>query len=758
MDLKSNELSGGFDINNNNNFNENKVKLLESKILIYQKENQSLKNKIKILQEDNDDKNLKIQEQLNHLLNLENDNNSLKKLYDNSKQKFNTESNSFINAKKAQDKEINNMKIIIGELKSENERLSKSLIIQNKENNKLQQNLMKTVSENKLYSKDNSILLSKVKEYEENICLLSNDNNNNENNKILNLTGQKKNEYINNVNSIYENKLALYSSIINDEINIIAKYIDTYLNLNLNLTDEIKLEIPLLQNITNFPKDNKLSSFWNIINAVENALKRIISQNKIIKNNEMILKQEINKLNNILEKKSNENLELKKTVSELKKNLFYLKNDYDKINNELISQKGFNKQIQETMKDINNGNDDYLKGLYKSLKNEVDNIINEPLFHSYVNIMLEQKNNIKNEYSTGLKYLIGEILDKYILINNCIIDDFKKIKSQKINNKDLNMNNYEKNSANIQRLETIIDELNNRLMEKDRIISNDKDEKKLLINQINILQRDIYNLKSSDISDINNQKTDNLENININNNKKEKNINNNINNININDNFQNHSDIYKSPLDNNYNYNNYNFNNYNNINEINNEEMKDNQTQDAEENEIYFEGQQFPNPEGFSDLNNYNMSSSDNNQNNNYQNIYMNNNEQNENEELNENYNEEEQEQEQENGDYNNNNLYQFQEIIEEEENENNTLENSNKNKSIKNSNIHSNKSNFNNNININDNNFNLDNDNNNNNFRMAKSQIDQMNNMNINMNMDMNNMGDELNENFINKNISSKK
>ena len=742
MDLKSNELSGGFELNNNNNFNENKLKLLESKILIYQKENQSLKNKIKILQEDNDDKNLKIQEQLNHLLNLENDNNSLKKLYDNSKQKFNNESNSFINAKKAQDKEINNMKMIIGELKSENERLSKSLIIQNKENNKLQQNLMKTVSENKIYSKDNSILLSKVKEYEENICLLS--NNENDNNKILNLNGQKKNEYINNVNSIYENKLALYSSIINDEINIIAKYIDTYLNLNLNLTDDIKLEIPLLQNITNFPKDNKLSSFWNIINAVENALKRIINQNKIIKNNEMLSKQEINKLNNILEKKNNENLELKRTVSDLKKNLFYLKNDYDKINSEFISQKGFNKQIQETMKDINNGNDEYLKGLYKTLKNEVDNIINEPLFHSYINIMLEQKNNIKSEYNTGLKYLIGEILDKYILINNCIIDDFKKIKSQKLNNKDLIANNYEKNSANIQRLETVIDELNNRLMEKDRIISNDKDEKKLLINQINILQRDIYNLKNSEI---NNQNDDNIinENININNNKymqKSQNINN------INDNYQNHSDIYKSPLDMNYNNNYNNYNDYNNIHEINNEEMKDNQTQDVEENEIYFEGQQFPNPEGFSDMNNYNMSSSDNNQNNNnnnnqYKNIYNNmNNEQNEpNEE--EIYNEEEQE----NNDFNNN-MYQFQEIIEEEENENNTVEDSNKNKSIKNSNIHSNKSNFNNNINIdNNNNLNFDN-----NFRMAKSQIDQMKNININ------DMGEGLDENLINKNISSKK
>ena len=466
MDLNSKELYSGFEINNNNNLNDNKLKLLENKILIYQKENQSLKNKIKILQDDNDDKNVKIQEQLNHLLNLENDNNSLKKLYDNSKQKFN---NEFINNKRMQDQEMNNMKLLIGELKSENEKLSK-----------LQQNLMKTVSENKLYSKDNTILLSKVKEYEDNIFMLNNDKN--DLNKFPNLNGKNKNEFINNINSMYENKLALYSSIINDEINIIAKYIDTYMNLN--LFDDIKINIPPLQNITNFPKDNKLSSFWNIINAVENSLKRIISQNKIIKNNEMVLKQEINKLNNILEKKNNENLELKKNLSEMKKNLFYLKNDYDKINNDLSSQKGFNKQIQDTMNDINNGNDEYLKGLYKTIKN---NIINEPLFHSYVNIMLEQKNNIKNNYNNGLKYLLGEILDKYILINNCIIDDFKKQKSQK-GNKSFELNNFDKNNSNIQRLEVIIDELNKRIIQKDKIISSDKDEKKLLINQINILQ------------------------------------------------------------------------------------------------------------------------------------------------------------------------------------------------------------------------------------------------------------------------------
>ena len=750
MDLNSKELYSGFEINNNNNLNDNKLKLLENKILIYQKENQSLKNKIKILQDDNDDKNVKIQEQLNHLLNLENDNNSLKKLYDNSKQKFN---NEFINNKRMQDQEMNNMKLLIGELKSENEKLSKSLIVQSKENNKLQQNLMKTVSENKLYSKDNTILLSKVKEYEDNIFMLNNDKN--DLNKFPNLNGKNKNEFINNINSMYENKLALYSSIINDEINIIAKYIDTYMNLN--LFDDIKINIPPLQNITNFPKDNKLSSFWNIINAVENSLKRIISQNKIIKNNEMVLKQEINKLNNILEKKNNENLELKKNLSEMKKNLFYLKNDYDKINNDLSSQKGFNKQIQDTMNDINNGNDEYLKGLYKTIKNELDNIINEPLFHSYVNIMLEQKNNIKNDYNNGLKYLLGEILDKYILINNCIIDDFKKQKSQK-GNKSFELNNFDKNNSNIQRLEVIIDELNKRIIQKDKIISSDKDEKKLLINQINILQKDIFNLKQNnknmkkddnililDKNDYLQKDKTKMDNIKMNNNI---NLDNNINNNNYDEQLIGNNKYIKNDgnIDNNNNlqnfndnnnYINYNIQNENEIINVNNEEMKDNQTEDIEANEIYYEGNQ---------LNNYNMNVVNYGNNNQYgQDMYDNiNNEQNDME--NENYNEEEEyKDEQEMQDYNN--IYQFQDVIEEEDNENFTVEESNKTKSIKTGNFSINKSNLNNRDYIN-NELNFEEENN---ANIPRSQKEKMKNINL---IEGNNLNNEQN----NKELKSNK
>ena len=728
MDLNSKELYSGFEINNNNNLNDNKLKLLENKILIYQKENQSLKNKIKILQDDNDDKNVKIQEQLNHLLNLENDNNSLKKLYDNSKQKFN---NEFINNKRMQDQEMNNMKLLIGELKSENEKLSKSLIVQSKENNKLQQNLMKTVSENKLYSKDNTILLSKVKEYEDNIFMLNNDKN--DLNKFPNLNGKNKNEFINNIN----------------------KYIDTYMNLN--LFDDIKINIPPLQNITNFPKDNKLSSFWNIINAVENSLKRIISQNKIIKNNEMVLKQEINKLNNILEKKNNENLELKKNLSEMKKNLFYLKNDYDKINNDLSSQKGFNKQIQDTMNDINNGNDEYLKGLYKTIKSELDNIINEPLFHSYVNIMLEQKNNIKNDYNNGLKYLLGEILDKYILINNCIIDDFKKQKSQK-GNKSFELNNFDKNNSNIQRLEVIIDELNKRIIQKDKIISSDKDEKKLLINQINILQKDIFNLKQNnknmkkddnililDKNDYLQKDKTKMDNIKMNNNI---NLDNNINNNNYDEQLIGNNKYIKNDgnIDNNNNlqnfndnnnYINYNIQNENEIINVNNEEMKDNQTEDIEANEIYYEGNQ---------LNNYNMNVVNYGNNNQYgQDMYDNiNNEQNDME--NENYNEEEEyKDEQEMQDYNN--IYQFQDVIEEEDNENFTVEESNKTKSIKTGNFSINKSNLNNRDYIN-NELNFEEENN---ANIPRSQKEKMKNINL---IEGNNLNNEQN----NKELKSNK
>ena len=788
MDANLKDLSSGFETsNNNNNFNDNKIKILENKLSIYQKENQSLKTKIRILQDSNDEKNIKIQEQLSHLTNLESENNSLKNLYEKSKKKFNDESNTFYSTKREQDKEINNMKILIEELKTENEKLSNSIMVKSRENNKLQQNLAKTISENKLYSQDNTILLSKVKEYEDNLFMQNNNDINNTNstpNFNFNLESKNNSEFLVNANNMYENKLALYSSIINDEINLIAKYIDTYLNIN--YINNSNINIPQLQNITNFPKDSKLSSFSNIINSVENTMKRIWNQNKIIQNNELAFKQEINKLNNILEKKNFENIELKKEISELKRKYFYLKNDFDKINNDLSSQKGFNKHIQNTMNDITSGNDDYIKGLYQTVKNELDKILNDPTFHLYLNIILEQKNYFNQESKTnymnnGIKYLFEEILDKYILVNNCIVDDLKKKKSEK-NEFSFEGGNLWNKGSNIRQYEMTIDDLNNKLLQKDKIISNNKDEKKLLINQINILQRDILNLRNKNISSPAKEENKELNfdysnkiDFNMNHNylsvpifphKKLIPIDNNFNNINkINQQPYIENNKYENENNNINNIQNYdnnvlneqygNINNNNLIenNNSNNEEIKDNQNEEEEEeNELYYEGQQqFPHQEPPSDLidknfdNNQNNFNMNNFENNNYQieqynNFNNNMEEQFENNE-NENYNEE--------GDYGGN---QFNEIIEEEENENNTESNKNKSinqLSVKNSKINSN------------NNYNISNNNNMNNFENMNDVNYQNEPNNVNLNNNENNSEEEyindaqINQEIINKNIS---
>ena len=55
-----------------------------------------------------------------------------------SKTKFNDETNNFYTNKSELEKEITNMKYKIEELKSENEKLLKSISIQNKENKNLQ--------------------------------------------------------------------------------------------------------------------------------------------------------------------------------------------------------------------------------------------------------------------------------------------------------------------------------------------------------------------------------------------------------------------------------------------------------------------------------------------------------------------------------------------------------------------------------------------------------------------------------------------
>ena len=466
-----------------------KLKILDNKTSLYKKEIVSLENRIKMLQEENDKKSRKLQKNIVYISQLEKENFSLKKALDNVKNKLMTEKQMFSNSKKAQEGNLMNLQSIIEKLKHENEELSHCLSVQNEEKEKLRQNLIKVSDENKQYTQDNTILVTKIQEYEENLNQLNNSML--INNKI---NQDSNNQIIKDV----DDKIAVYTSLIRDEVNIIAKYIDTYL-----IFDHFnEVNIPDLRNITNFQNENNLLNFDNIISVIENVRQKLITDYQKSEQTIINLKQELGKSSSILKNKITENNELKNHLSELKKENYYLQNEFNKMKNDLTNQKGFNQQIQNNVDDISNLQDDYLKKLYFTIKKELDKILNDISLRNYTKYLINPQNN--NVNINSMKNIFEDILDKYILVNNCIKEDFKKIKDK--DNLLIKSELMNSDGKNINDLVTEIQNLKNKINEQATIISNNDSEKKLLINQINMLQ------KSSNKQSNENIKNDNYQN------------------------------------------------------------------------------------------------------------------------------------------------------------------------------------------------------------------------------------------------------
>ena len=466
-----------------------KLKLLDNKTSLYKKEIISLENRIKLLQEENDKKSRKIQKDIVYILRLEKENSSLKKSLDNTKSKLINEKQIYSNSKKVQESNIMNLQSVIENLKNENKELSHYLNIQNEEKEKLAQDLIKVSNENKQYTKDNTVLVTKIKEYEENLNQMNNS-------MMLNnkLSQDSNNQLIKDV----DDKIAVYTSLIRDEVNIIAKYIDTYL-----IFDQFnEVNIPNLRDITNFQNENNLLNFDNIISIIENVRQKLISDYQKSEQTITNLKQELCKNSSILQTIITENNNLKNHLSELKKENYRLQNEYNKMKNDLTNQKGFNQQIQNNVDDISNLHDDYLKKLYFTIKNELDKILNDTSLRNYTKYLINSQNN--NPNISSIKNIFEDILDKYILVNNCIKEDFKKIKDKdSLLIKSELMNS---DGKNINDLVIEIQNLKNKINEQANIISNNDSEKKLLINQINMLQ------KSSNKQSNENIKNDNYQN------------------------------------------------------------------------------------------------------------------------------------------------------------------------------------------------------------------------------------------------------
>jgi hypothetical protein len=235
-----------------------------------------------------------------------------------------------------------------------------------------------------------------------------------------------------------------------------------------------------------------------------------------------------------------------------------------------------NKKIQLNISDITDTQDNYFEKVYQLIKNELDKILDDKIFQKYSKIILNNNslgnnNNLSNtslNKNLSLKLLFEEQLDKLIMVNNCLIEDYKNI----INDKD---------KIQKEELKEKIEILNNDLInlqqeneEYKRNLNNQKSEKILLMNQVEMLKNTNSSLSKQIVDNFNNNKEfysyNYIEENDMNNNNNNL-INNNTYQINENNNKfiepLESNEFIKSKSNNEIGFNNYsNINNFDNLN------------------------------------------------------------------------------------------------------------------------------------------------------------------------------------------------
>ena len=434
------------------------------KINDYKQQISILENKLKIYEDTISDKEKELSDKLVHIIKLQNENSKLKEYIKKYKNKILSEKKINNNNKSNSNKNINNNENNqkqnsneLENLKKNMENLYKDLQIKDDEINNLKKQLNIKIKENELYNKDNTLLLNKFTQNESNKYFIN--NNENENNK-------------------FEEMLLSYSNMIDNKIKIISLYIDTYFDFPL-------LDILNIPNLKEFSNNDEISNFINfnlLIDSIEKTQKNI---NEKFKNYETIinnLKNENSLLLNKFDEKIIEISELKKNIINLNSDNYDLSNQIEKLNNILILEKN------NSLTNYNNNNyieiqkifDNYLENLYKIIKSELDKLLQFKNLTSYSKIIYDNNNNENN--LNNIKFLFEDIFDKYITINNNIIEEYDKILDDFHKNNKVSYNE-KLNELKIENLK--IKEENKNY---ENILFSEMNEKKLLINQIESLQ------------------------------------------------------------------------------------------------------------------------------------------------------------------------------------------------------------------------------------------------------------------------------
>ena len=407
-----------------------KVRSLETKVEIYRKNISILEDKIKVYEEDSSIKAAKINEQLEQIAMLEKENNYLKSILE--KSTMTTNANT-----KEDYSEIEQMRQMITELRNENNRLSNEI---------------------EMYNQDNSILITKVKEYEE--AQMNSLNANKESNEQIEKT--------------FNSQISEYTMMILNEIKIISKYIDTYFNC-----DDIS-KVPDIYTLTSFP-DDAIVNFDILKHSIITAMKKTINYKQKHEETILVYKKENENLRKVIENKINEISSLKKIMSQLKEENFNIKTQIEKVQYELNEKKEYDKQISMSYSELETNNNIYFDNVTSVINNELEKILHDEDMKHYASMILY------NDYegiALNSKFKFEDALDKMITVNIALVEDVKNLMG--------NVNKIKDNIADygdVNEMNEKINQLHDEVINYEKVLADAKNERELLLSQIEMLEK-----------------------------------------------------------------------------------------------------------------------------------------------------------------------------------------------------------------------------------------------------------------------------
>ena len=407
-----------------------KVRSLETKVEIYRKNISILEDKIKVYEEDSSIKAAKINEQLEQIAMLEKENNYLKSILE--KSTMTTNANT-----KEDYSEIEKMRQMITELRNENNRLSNEI---------------------EMYNQDNSILITKVKEYEE--AQMNSLNANKESNEQIEKT--------------FNSQISEYTMMILNEIKIISKYIDTYFNC-----DDIS-KVPDIYTLTSFP-DDAIVNFDILKHSIITAMKKTINYKQKHEETILVYKKENENLRKVIENKINEISYVKKIMSQLKEDNFNIKTQIEKVQYELNEKKEYDKQISMSYSELETNNNIYFDNVTSVINNELEKILHDEDMKHYASMILY------NDYegiALNSKFKFEDALDKMITVNIALVEDVKNLMG--------NVNKIKDNIADygdVNEMNEKINQLHDEVINYEKVLADAKNERELLLSQIEMLEK-----------------------------------------------------------------------------------------------------------------------------------------------------------------------------------------------------------------------------------------------------------------------------